>query len=423
MAQITEKKKITDSRIAALLFWLCWLAYFCTYIGRLNYNASITEILQAENITKAQAGLISTCSFFTYGIGQLCNGMISDRVSSKWMMFIGLMVSATVNIFMGMAHSVTFMTVLWGINGFAQSMTWSPIIKLFSDYLPARDRVKASVNISTSGALGTLVSYLLAAACIAIINWRATFFSAALFMYIVATVWFIGLTKVERFSERHGVVEEEAPMDPDFLPKDNVSFRRLMMASGMLFIGIAVIMHGILKDGVTTWVPTYISEIFQMGSSASILATTLLPIINLSGVYAASWLNRKYFKNEMLTSGFFFILAVAALLCLIWFGEVNVILAVLLLAITTSSMIGINTMTISVIPLYFAKSGKSASATGVLNSFTYIGSAVSSYGIGAISGAMGWNFTIGVWIGIAAVGLVFCIATSRCWIRFKNANA
>lgn len=117
MAQITEKKKITDSRIAALLFWLCWLAYFCTYIGRLNYNASITEILQAENITKAQAGLISTCSFFTYGIGQLCNGMISDRVSSKWMMFIGLMVSATVNIFMGMAHSVTFMTVLWGING------------------------------------------------------------------------------------------------------------------------------------------------------------------------------------------------------------------------------------------------------------------------------------------------------------------
>ena len=58
-----------------------------------------------------------------------------------------------------------------------------------------------------------------------------------------------------------------------------------------------------------------------------------------------------------------------------------------------------------VIPLYFAKSGKSASATGVLNSFTYLGSAVSSYGIGAISGAMGWNFTIWVWIGIAAGGI------------------
>lgn len=423
MAQITEKKKITDSRIAALLFWLCWLAYFCTYIGRLNYNASITEILQAENITKAQAGLISTCSFFTYGIGQLCNGMISDRVSSKWMMFIGLMVSATVNIFMGMAHSVTFMTVLWGINGFAQSMTWAPIIKLFSDYLPARDRVKASVNISTSYALGTLVSYLLAAACIAIINWRATFFSAAIFMFIVAAVWFIGLTKVERYSERCGVVEQEAPMDPDFIPKDNVSFRRLMMASGMLFIGIAVIMHGILKDGVTTWVPTYISEIFQVGSSASILATTLLPIINLSGVYTSSWLNRRYFKNEMLTSGFFFTAAIVALLCLIWFGNVNIILAIILLSITTSSMVGINTMIISIMPLYFAKSGKSASATGVLNSFTYVGSAVSSYGIGAISGAMGWTFTIWVWIGIAAVGLILCIATSRRWIRFKDANA
>ena len=125
----------------------------------------------------------------------------------------------------------------------------------------------------------------------------------------------------------------------------------------------------------------------------------------------------------MLTSGFFFVLAVASLLCLVWFGDSNVILAVLLLAVTTSSMIGINTMTISVIPLYFAKSGKSASATGVLNSFTYLGSAVSSYGIGAISGAMGWNFTIGVWIGIAVIGLVLCIATSRRWLRFKTANS
>ena len=418
-----EKKKITDTKMIALLFWLCWLAYFCTYIGRLNYNASIAEILKAEHISKAQAGLISTCSFFTYGIGQLCNGLIGDRVSSKWMMFTGLVVSAMVNILMGAAHSVATMTILWGINGFAQSMTWSPIIKLFSDYLPARNRVKASVNISTSYALGTLVAYVLAAACIAVSSWRATFFSAAFLMFIVATIWFIGLTKIEHYSQSYGVVEQEAPMDPAFEQTNTTSFRQLMIASGILLIGIAVVMHGILKDGVTTWVPTYISEIFQMGSSVSILATTLLPIINLSGVYVSSWVNEKWLKNEMLTSGFFFVLSIFALLCLIFFGNRNVFLAVLLLSITTSSMVGINTMIICVIPLYFAKSGKSASATGVLNSFTYLGSAVSSYGIGAISGAMGWNFTIFVWIAIAAIGLVFCLVTSRRWLRFKRENS
>ncbi len=422
MTSSLEKKKITDARMIALLFWLCWLAYFCTYIGRLNYNASIAEILKAEHISKAQAGLISTCSFFTYGIGQLCNGLIGDRVSSKWMMFTGLVVSAMVNILMGAAHSVTTMTILWGINGFAQSMTWSPIIKLFSDYLPARNRVKASVNISTSYALGTLVSYVLAAFCIAVSSWRATFFSAAFLMFIVAIIWFIGLTKIERYSQAHGVIEQDAPMDPAFEQTNTTSFRRLMVASGILFMGIAVVMHGILKDGVTTWVPTYISEIFQMGSSASILATTLLPIINLSGVYVSSWVNEKWLKNEMLTSSFFFVLSILALLCLIFLGNRNVFLAVLLLSITTSSMVGINTMIICVIPLYFAKSGKSASATGVLNSFTYLGSAVSSYGIGAISGAMGWNFTIVVWIAIAAIGLVFCLVTSRRWLHFKQAN-
>lgn len=175
--------------MCSLLFWLCWLAYFCTYIGRLNYNASITEILQAEQITKAQAGLISTCSFATYAIGQFCNGSVCDRVSAKRMMFVGLTLSAAVNIFMGSAHSVALMTVLWGINGFAQSMTWSPIIKLFSDYLPARRRVSATVNIATSSALGTLMAYLLTSGCIALAGWRLIFFFAAALMFGTATVW------------------------------------------------------------------------------------------------------------------------------------------------------------------------------------------------------------------------------------------
>lgn len=416
----TETKKLTDDKMCSLLFWLCWITYFCTYIGRLNYNASITEILQAESITKAQAGFISTCSFFTYGIGQVCNGAICDRVSPKRMMFIGLTLSAAVNIFMGAAHTVRFMAVLWGINGFAQSMTWSPIIKLFSDYLPAQRRVKAAVNIATSCAIGTLTAYLLAAGCIALGSWRLTFFSAAVLMLCTATVWWFGVTRIERYSEQHGVAEHDSLSVSSGTFQNAVPFRRLMISSGMLIAACAVILHGILKDGVTTWVPTYISETFRIGSSASVVASTLLPVINLSGAYVASWLNRKWCKNEMLTAGVLFAAALLTLCCLIVFGNVNMILAVVLLSVTTSAMHGVNTMIISLIPLHFAKFGKVASATGLLNAFTYIGSAISGYGIGAVSGALGWNFTILIWIGIAFLGSILCILTTRRWARFKE---
>lgn len=408
--------------MCSLLFWLCWLAYFCTYIGRLNYNASITEILQAEQITKAQAGLISTCSFATYAIGQFCNGSVCDRVSAKRMMFVGLTLSAAVNVFMGSAHSVALMTVLWGINGFAQSMTWSPIIKLFSDYLPARRRVRATVNIATSSALGTLMAYLLTSGCIALAGWRLIFFFAAALMFGTAVLWWFGLTRIERYSAQYGVTEQSSVSVPADTPQNTVPFRRLILSSGLLVAACAVILHGILKDGVTTWVPTYISETFRLGSSASVVASTVLPIVNLSGAYVASWLNRKWCKNEMLTAGVLFAAAALTLCCLIVFGNSNMLFAVVLLAVTTSAMHGVNTMTISMIPLHFAKMGKVAGTTGLLNAFTYVGSAVSGYGIGAVSGTMGWNFTILLWIAIAALGVLLCLSVTRRWARFKEST-
>lgn len=179
-------------------------------------------------------------------------------------------------------------------------------------------------------------------------------------------------------------------------------------------------MHGILKDGVTTWVPTYIFETFRLGSSASVIASTILPIINLSGTYVTSWLNRKWCKNEMLTAGVLFAASVLTLSCPVAFGNSNLLFAVVLLAVATSVMHGVNTMIISLIPLYFTKIGKAASTTGLLNAFTYVGSAVSGYGIGAVSGAMGWNFTILLWIGIAALGVLLCLSITRRWTRFKE---
>ena len=63
-------------------------------------------------------------------------------------------------------------------------------------------------------------------------------------------------------------------------------------------------LQGILKDGVTTWIPTYISEVFHMGSAASIISTTVIPAFNLTGVYLAAFMNKKM-HNEMSTAAFF----------------------------------------------------------------------------------------------------------------------
>lgn len=75
----TEIKKLQSQKMQKLLFWLCWIAYFSTYLGRLNYSAGLTEIIRAEGYDKGAAGLIGTAFFCSYGIGQLFSGFMGDK--------------------------------------------------------------------------------------------------------------------------------------------------------------------------------------------------------------------------------------------------------------------------------------------------------------------------------------------------------
>lgn len=57
-----------------------------------------------------------------------------------------------------------------------------------------------------------------------------------------------------------------------------------MIQSGFLLLMIALFVQGALKDGVTTWVPTYISETYGLSSIVAIMGTMVIPVFNLLGV-------------------------------------------------------------------------------------------------------------------------------------------
>ena len=57
-------KSVNRKRQAYLLMFLCWLVYSTSYLGKVNYAANITQIIDYYGITKAQAGSVSTFFFF-----------------------------------------------------------------------------------------------------------------------------------------------------------------------------------------------------------------------------------------------------------------------------------------------------------------------------------------------------------------------
>ena len=419
------ERKITDKRQAFFLFAICWMAYFTCYIGRLNFSSAMAAMIEEAVLTKTQAGTISMVYFFVYGSGQLLNGFLGDRIHPGRMIFGGLFLSMLCNLLMGVAGSFGAMAVVWGVNGYAQSMVWPPIIRIFARRLEEAVRLRYCVDIVSTQAAGTLAAYVLSAAVLAVSGWRTVFWGAGLCLLAAAVVWAVGYARIERLADsappartqvREKAADEKAPAPS--VEKGGRSFVSLI-GGGLWLIILPVVVHGILKDGVTSWVPTYILETFQTSASLSVLVTTALPIVNLSGAYLARALYRKCAGNEVRASAVFFGVSVAALSALWTAGSLSLILTVALLSVITASMMGVNTLFVNLRPLRYEKEGKVSSVSGFLNACAYLGTAVSTFSIGVMVEKLGWGATVAGWLGVTAAGLVVCLAVRG---RYKTGD-
>ncbi|WP_312503404.1 MFS transporter [Lacrimispora sp.] len=400
--------KIEDRKYVRRLFLLCWMVYCVSYIGRLNYSSAMAQIISEHILTASQAGFISMAYFFAYGAGQMINGLLGDRVNPKRMIFVGLFCSGLANIAMGISHSAPWMALSWGANGYFQAMIWAPIIRIFAEMLHGEDRVNCSVNIVSSQIIGTLISYLLSAGVLAVAAWPGVFITAAILLAAASILWNIGFWDVCRHAET--AVEERGTKETcKQKEQTQTSFGKLMVTSGILTLLIPIMVHGMLKDGVTSWVPTYISESFGIAASFSVLLTSILPVINLSGAYLARFVYHKTGERIGLSVFFFFTWASAGLLLLCTAGSISPVITACFLAMITASMMAVNTLVVNIYPLRFLKHGRVSGVSGFLNAMAYLGTAISTFTIGLMVEHRGWQATIYGWLAVTVLAGLPCL--------------
>lgn len=397
----------TQTRAERRLFYLCWAAYFSSYISKYTFSSATPAILLTRFAGRGALGLVGTAFFVAYGLGQLVNGALGDRLRPARMIGLGLFCSGALTVLMGAVRSLPAMAAVWFLNGCALSLLWSPVIKIFSTAMRRESALRAGVDISTSIPAGSVLSYALAALLLALSGWRAAFAGAGALVLLMAGAWAVLWPRLRTVPPP----EPGEAAAPRGAPPEAPSFRRLFSSCGLLPVSAAVMMNGILKDGVTLWVPSFISEYFGVGAVQSVLTTILLPVFNLGGVWAARRLQQRL-HDELRVSGALFAAGLAALAAMAALGRTSALLSVPLLAVCTACALGINTMLVGVIPMRFRRFGRASTVTGWLNGCSYFASAVASYGISILSRKYGWTATLIGWIGVSLAGALLCFAAA-----------
>ncbi len=376
-----------------LLIALSWLVYTCSYLGKVNYSANITQIMDFYGVSKSEAGAVPSFFFFAYGAGQVVNGFLSRRYNIKWAVFGSLSASALVNLIIGITPHFAIVKWLWMVNGFALSILWPTLIRLLSESLPQNALSRSTMAMGTTVAGGTLVIYGLSALFALFHLFRPAFYTAAAVDFAVALLWLFFYQKVstgakeERARDTKERKEEEIRA-PGIRRAGKHEMRLLYVTVALLCL-YAVIVN-LTKDGLTTWVPSILKESFAIGDSLSILLTLALPMVALFGNFGALFLHKKipdYIAHCALVFALAAIL-VGGIIASISLGQLLLTLIGLMLVNFLAS--GLNNLLTSIFPLFMRGKINAGLFAGILNGFAYVGSTISSYGLGAVADRHGW---------------------------------
>lgn len=132
-----DKKRFNRVRWATFLS--ATMGYGIYYVCRLSMNVVRKPIVDAGVFTESQLGIIGSCLFFVYAVGKLTNGFLADRSNVKRFMSTGLLCSALINLCLGFTESFYAFALLWGLNGWFQSMgAASGVVSLSRWFEPER---------------------------------------------------------------------------------------------------------------------------------------------------------------------------------------------------------------------------------------------------------------------------------------------
>ena len=290
-------------------FWGVTVAYSLYYVCRMSINVVKQPLIDEGILSAGQLGLIGSALLFVYAVGKFMNGFIADYCNIRRFMATGLFISALVNLLMGvfglfddmfptMLIFISF-AVLWGINGWMQSMGSAPGVISLSRWFPQSRRGSYYSLFSSSPYIGEFISYNLLALVVGWLGWQAGFITAALAGLAGALVIMMFVSDTP---ESKGLPSVQELSGETLTKEDNMPTRELqkmiLKHPGIWVIAISSAFIYITKYAVAGWGVLFLQKArgFDLAQASQVIAFSA--VFGILGTVLAGWLSDRIFNGD-----------------------------------------------------------------------------------------------------------------------------
>ncbi|MBR2968909.1 MAG: MFS transporter [Clostridia bacterium] len=356
------KNKLSSN--TGLVIFLCWIGYSVATFGRINLTANIVNFTNVTGVPKTEFGAVGAAFAIAYGVGQLVNGVLCERLNSRWILSIALILSGGISVVVGCLKSIVAISIFWGLNGAIQSMLWCHVIKSISSFGDSKSISKGLVIITTTTPVGTIAAYGVSALFTFLGAWRLTFFVSGGMLVLSGVLIALFLPAAS------GEVGKKLPIS-----RKNSSFVAFLPSLIPMFI--CAILLNYANHGLTTWMPNLLNEYYDMPEYFSILLTMLLPVVGmLCGITAVKSSER--IGNPIIASILFSAIAAVGVVVSMVFMRVSVVFLMVGFVVGTFGAHVDNSIYTAVLPSSLKGYLGSGMLAGVIDAFCYVGTALSS---------------------------------------------
>lgn len=288
------------------------LGYSLYYVCRTSLNVMKKPILDSGMLDATQLGVIGSALLFAYAAGKFVNGFIADHCNIKRFMATGLIVSTLANFIMGVLGlvsqelsviptAVLFISfaVMWGINGWSQSMGAAPAIIALSRWFPLNRRGTFYGIFSASHNIGEWLSFIFVGSIVSVAGWQWGFFGSSIagVLGVICILFFLHDTP-----ESKGLpsIEVLAHEKPQVKPNEDVKTiqRQVLRNPGVYVLALASAFMYISRYSLNSWGILFLQEAKGFSMTDATFIISLNALLGIVGTVVSGWLTDVLFNGN-----------------------------------------------------------------------------------------------------------------------------
>ena len=424
-------------RLRNRTFWGVTAAYCLYYVCRMAISVVKQPVVDGGVMSPAQIGLVDSALLLVYAIGKFCNGFIADYCNVRRFMAVGLVVSSLVNLVMGalgLLHGwlglstmlIFFLFALvWGINGWAQSMGAPPAVISLSRWFPLKSRGTFYSILCATPYLGKSVSMILIGHVVLWLGWQYGFIVAALCGFIGSLIIYFFVSDTP---ERKGLPSVQTLSGEEPRKADSIPTRELHMAvlrhPGIWVIALSSAFVYITQYGISSWGIFFLQKAkgYALTDAAGIVAVS--EGIGVVGTVVAGWLSDRVFRGNRLRPVILCGVVCLVTLALFLLTGGGFIVNVVFLSVASLTLAALYCIVSGLMALDIVPRKATGAALGVVGISSYAAAALQSTVSGVLietssTGGQAYDFTPVAWFWIVSC-LVSFLLPALCWPMLRR---